>query len=160
MHHWLADQLDRQHIAAMRTANANPRPVKPRTLEEKTIANARRRRDPEPIRRLYPHIADFIFPPKGRQGRPKERSKDQNTYFASLKIAYGFAVRIRKLWQKQYGQQNRPRDDHKISAEAFAAAICNEWFGCSLTTDDVLNYKPSGKHTQPRRKKIPRQLGV
>jgi hypothetical protein len=148
MYDWLADQLDQQNIAAMRTANANPWRLKRLTEEERAIAAARNGK-PEALRKLYPQFADCICAPKQRRGRKKKQNK------TPLKIAYDFAVRIRALWQKQYGQQNRSmRDDHKISADAFAAALCNEWFGCSLTTDDVLNYKPSGKHKQPRRKKF------
>jgi hypothetical protein len=144
MYDWLADQLDRQNIAGVRAANAKRwRPkVRKLTPEEKIIADARRRRDAEPVRQLYPQIVDFIFPPKGKQGR----RKDKNTDFAPRKIAYDFAFRIRELWQEEYGRHKRPRDDRDISAEAFAAAICREWFDCSLTTDDLLDYKPSGKY--------------
>jgi hypothetical protein len=147
MYHWLAQELDRQNIASVRAANAKPRQPKSLTEEERAIAAARHG-DPEPLQKLYPQFADCICAPNQRRGRKK--NKNENL----LKIAYDFSKRIRKLLQKKYDQQNNPpRDDPENSAEAFAAAICREWFGCPLTTDDLLRYKPSGKHKQPRRKK-------
>jgi hypothetical protein len=155
MHDWLAQELDRQHVANMQRANTKANAARLRakfrtlTPEESAIEAARRGGDPEPLRKLYPQFADCIHALPQSRGR----RKDPNTAFKPDKIAARFVPRIRALWQQQYKQKNRPESDGKISAEAFAAAIYKDWSGYPLTRDDVQRAaKPSGKHKQPRRK--------
>ena len=81
----------------------------------------------QPLRAMYPPLALFLQPPKGRRGmyrRSRPKAKVQ------AELAAGDVHRIRAIWKKHYGRQNRGRDD--ISAEAIAA----EFHG--LSEDEVV----------------------
>jgi hypothetical protein len=157
MQDWLAQELDREHVANMQRANAKENIARwrskffPERTPEESAIEAAWEGDMEPLRRLHPELAPFLHPPKRPRGpRP-------NPYKASIaKLAAGFVPRIRKFWQREFGMKNRSQYYEKeISAEAFAAAIGNEWFGPEkpLTFKAITAAaKPSGGHKQPRRK--------
>jgi hypothetical protein len=70
----------------------------------------------KPLRDLYPHLAPFLHPPKGTRGkyfRPRDKAKGK------AERAAQDVRRIRAIWKKHYGRQNRGRDD--ISAVEIAA---------------------------------------
>jgi hypothetical protein len=142
MHAWLADQLDEQNCA--------PHDADKISAERYAVIEARAGR-PEMLRQIKPEWADLIqSPPLGPwQKYPKRRE------VTLTRIAADFARRIRALWQLQYDEKKRRRDEK--SAEGFAIDIVREWFDDSAEAAHLkvkhvqAAAKPSGKH-KPRRK--------
>jgi hypothetical protein len=137
---WLQNQLNEE-------INRNLLRVQPRTWEYMCIMRARAG-NPESLRTLYPQFADCIFSPK--RGRGEKYPKPWKSDF--IRSAKELTRFIRALWLKQYGQQNRTRDEK--SAEEFAVDILKKWFpndAASLTVGKVLASKPSGKRKVRRK---------
>lgn len=137
---WLQNQLNEE-------INQDLLRVQPRTWEYMCIMRARAG-NPESLRELYPQFADCIFSPKRGRGEkyPKPLKSDL------IRSAKELTRFIRALWLKQYGKQNRTRDEK--SAEDFAVEILKKWFpneAAGLTVDKVLARKRSGKRKSRRK---------
>jgi hypothetical protein len=72
----------------------------------------------EPLRKLYPDIAEFIHLPKRKRG---QRFPNLFAHLSPVLRAALDARRIRALWKKFYPGRRRRRDDK--SAEDFAAEL-------------------------------------
>ncbi|MCS3761657.1 hypothetical protein [Bradyrhizobium centrosematis] len=136
---WLEEKLDEQHVVELRHASASL------SLEDWAKALARTG-NVDPLKQLFPDLAEFIAEPVRKRGEKKWKARK----FSVAKLAADFARRIRRLWLDQYGQKNRGRDE--LSAEDFAVEICKRWFprdAARLTVEQVLAAaKPSGKRAK------------
>ena len=103
---------------------------------ERSAIRQAERGDISPLRRRYPHLAKFLFPPKLKRGQRYPRF--QLTKAAIDKISITSALydvwRIRSLWKRYYGRKNRSRDAG-CSAEEIAAKRHD------LTVEQLLNAK-------------------
>jgi len=124
MFHWLDAELE-------------VRPPEPPFAEWPEIAKEiARTGNPEPLRKLYPEIAEFIFSPPWLKGKHRSRpTRLRRTDLIAL--AARDAARIRKLWREHYGKIKRSTD-----AVFFAVQL---W---DIPEEDLLAvrlWKPSGK---------------
>jgi hypothetical protein len=149
MRRWLSDQLAQQLDVITPAMVQAMTPNYLREWNEKYRTQQARNGNPEPLRKLYPQIADCIFSPPLKQGKTYPRQPE----FDVAKVATRLTRSIRALWLAQYNKKHRERDE--ISAEDFAIDICMEWFegeAAHLSVDEVkAAAKPSGRH-KPRRK--------
>jgi hypothetical protein len=83
----------------------------------------------EPLRKLYPDIAEFIHLPKRKRG---QRFPNPMAELNPIKQAALDAQRIRALWKKFYSGHRRPRGN---SAEDFAARL----WGKDIPVAKILN---------------------
>src|SRR5215475_10210796 len=109
MRTWLAHKLQQQMDQADKM-----------TIDEYCIRLARAG-DPAPLRHRYPHLAEFIYPPKLRRGQRYPKAK-KRTY---AEVAADFAKCIRSQWREQYGSRTRRGER---TAEEYAIDILREWF--------------------------------
>jgi hypothetical protein len=92
---------------------------------------AARRGNPEPLRRLFPALAEFIHSPPRRRG---QRRPQTNVYErVPLENALDDVRDIRKIWQKHFGKSYAPRNGPS------AISIAARRHG--LSEDELVNFR-------------------
>ena len=104
--------------------------------EALAIKAAREYGDIEPLRRMYPSIAEFINLParKDRSNYKKRPDHSPDGRRKRLKLAIAEAELIRDIWQEHYGRRNRP------SGPSTATAITASRHGVS--EDEIIKKRP------------------
>lgn len=90
--------------------------------KERAIAEADYCGNIEPLRKLYPELARFLFPPtlkRGHHFKPfGDQRDDQWDSEIRLKCARMEVYRIRAIWKAAYDKRNRPKDELAIQIAA------------------------------------------
>lgn len=94
--------------------------------------------DIEPLRKMFPLLAPYLYPPK------RKRGGQSSAPLAGLQTKLVYAVvqvpRIRALWRQHYDKKNRRKDE--TSAEWFAARL---W---GVTEDEVIAVSKDKRYRQ------------
>jgi hypothetical protein len=110
-------------------------------IKGKELANAidfAEHGDVEPLRKLYPDIAEFINLPKRARGK---RFKNSSRYINPILGAAQDARRIRMLWKKFY-PEFYPNREKSASADWFAAQLWSNlavYRGVKISEQQVAN---------------------
>jgi hypothetical protein len=114
------------------------------TSEAAAIRAARDYGDVEPLRRMYPSIADFINLPvrKDRSNYKERPDHSSDNLRLRLKRAVAEAQLIRDLWQQHYDRRNRPAG---TSTAEYIVALRHD-----LSEGEVVRKKLSAKRLKKK----------
>jgi hypothetical protein len=130
---WIGRLLDRRTETTARVATED---FSSRSIEdyfEQSAIDAAHYGDIEPLRKRYPHIAQFIhLPREGHRGKYPRRSSGTITCVEDAVEAAAF---VRRFWREVYGRKNRSRDD--LSAEAVVADYYRSMGHTEVTEDAI-----------------------
>jgi hypothetical protein len=131
---WWLDRLDEKLETELRTCNADSEiePFLAWSDSEGSAIESARRGNIEPLRKRYPHLAEFLHPPK--PGRSKYQ-RDLNV--AKLQARWAWKS-IKEIRQAKYnGKKNKLRGDGAISDEEIVAHwMSDDW----MLMDDPNEY--------------------
>lgn len=78
---------------------------------------AAREGDPEPLRKITPDRAEFIFSPPWPKGKHRPSKEVAMSHAARMEAAARDVVRIRSLWREHYGKIKRHPDATWFAAQ-------------------------------------------
>jgi hypothetical protein len=132
MREWIGQVLDWRTETKIESANEYwGRQGSKKHFERSAIEDARQG-NVEPLRKIYPHIAEFIHSP--REGRRGKYSRWRGV--TAIDAAVEAAAFVRLFWREVYGRKNRGRDD--LSADSIVADYYKSMGHAEVTEDAIM----------------------
>jgi hypothetical protein len=131
MREWIGCVLDWRTETKIESANEYWRRQGSKKYFERSAIEDARQGNVEMLRKLYPHIAEFIHSP--REGRRGKYSRWRGV--TAIDAAVEDAAFVRLFWREVYSRKNRGRDD--LSADSVVADYYKSMGRAEVTEDAI-----------------------